>query len=133
MDQIANMLISIKNGGLVKKDSVLIPHSKIKVNILEVLKKEDLIKTFNVIDLGNNKKQIKIVINYLGTHPNISPRINDVDRVSKLSRRVYTQVKDIRPFKYGHGFVILSTSKGIMTGKEARKEMVGGEILFKIW
>ena len=60
MDQIANMLIAIKNGGAVKKDSVFVPHSKIKIAILEVLKKEGFIKTFETSDLGNNKKEIKI-------------------------------------------------------------------------
>lgn len=133
MDQIANMLISIKNGGLVKKDSVVVPHSKIKVAILEVLKREGFIKTFDVSDLGSNKKEIKIVINYEGIHPNITPKINDVKRISKLSKRVYQGVKDIKSVKYGFGLLVLSTPKGIMSGKEARKEMVGGEVLFKIW
>jgi len=133
MDQIANMLISIKNAGLVKKDHIFVPHSKIKVAILEVLKKDNLIKTFDIVETGVNKKEIKIVINYQGMHPHIFPKINDVQRISKLSRRVYFHVKDIKPIKYGHGLLVLSTPKGIMTGKQARKEMVGGEVLFKIW
>jgi len=133
MDQIANMLISIKNGGLVKKDHIFVPHSKIKENILNVLKNEGFIKTFETTDLGNNKKSLKIVLSFEGKHPHIYSKINNVERVSKLSKRIYVQAKDIKLVKYGKGVVVLSTPKGIMTGKEARKEMVGGEMLFKIW
>lgn len=133
MDQLGNMLISIKNAGLVKKDHIIVPHSKIKSSILEVLKKEGFIKTFEVIDAGKNKKQLKIVLDYVGKHPNIYPKINDLERVSKLSKRVYLGYRDIKNYKFGRGLVVLSTPKGILTGKEARKELCGGEILFKIW
>lgn len=133
MDQIANMLVGIKNAGKVKKDHIFVPHSKMKASILEVLKKEGFIKTFEVLDLGNNKKSIKIVLNYLGKHPSIFPRINDIERVSKLSKRVYLGYRDVQKFKFGRGLVVLSTPKGIFTGKEAKKELVGGEVLFKIW
>lgn len=133
MDQISNMIISIKNGGLVKKDSILVPHSKIKESILSILKKEGFIKTFQVIDLDKNKKQIKIVLEYTGKHPNIYPRINDVKRISKLSKRVYLGYRNIRKYKFGHGLVIISTPKGILSGDEARKELCGGEVLFNIW
>lgn len=133
MDQISNMLISIKNAGLVKKDHIIIPHSKIKTSILEVLKKEGFIKTFEVIDAGANKKQIKIVLEYVGKHPHVYPKINDIERVSKLSKRVYLGYRDIQNYKFGRGLVVVSTPKGILTGKEARKELCGGEVLFKIW
>lgn len=133
MDQIANMLSGIKNAGLVKKDHIFIPHSKIKASILDVLKREGYIKTFEVIDLGNNKKQIKIVLEYVGKHPNIYPRINNVERVSKLSKRVYLGYRDLHKYKFGKGLTIVSTPKGILTNKEARKEVCGGEVLFNIW
>lgn len=133
MDQIANMLISIKNAGLVKKDHIIIPHSKIKVSILEVLKREGFIKTFEELSAGAGKKQIKVVIEYTGKHPNISPRIHDIERVSKLSKRVYLGYRDIHKYKYGKGLVIISTPKGILTDKEVRKELCGGEVLFNIW
>lgn len=133
MDQIANMLNGIKNAGLVKKDHIFLPHSKIKESILTVLKNENYIKTFEVVDLGNNKKQLKIVLEYIGKHPNVSPKINDVNRISKLSKRVYLGYRDIHKYKFGRGLVVISTPKGILTGKEARKELTGGEVLFNIW
>ncbi len=127
------MLVSIKNAGLVKKDDLTIPHSKLKESILTLLKKEGYIKTFETIDIGNNKKQIRIVLEYIGKHPNIYPRINEVKRVSKLSKRVYSGYRDIKRYKFGKGLVVLSTPKGILSGDEARKELCGGEFLFKIW
>jgi small subunit ribosomal protein S8 len=127
MDQIANMLIAIKNGGLVKKTTVSLPSSKMKVAILELLKKEGYIKTYKIT--GDIKPVVEVVLEYVkGTS-----RVHGVTRVSKQSKRVYTGVKDITPFKYGHGMTVLSTPKGILSDKEARKEMVGGEILFTIW
>jgi len=133
MDQIANLLISIKNGGLVKKDYIFVPYSKIKENILKVLKAEGFIKTFEIVELGSNKKSLRVVLNYEGRHPNIRSKINGVERVSKLSKRIYVRSKDIKLVKHGQGLAVLSTPKGILTGREARKEMVGGEILFNIW
>ncbi len=127
MDTLANMLIAIKNAGLVKKTSITIPSSKMKVAILELLKQEGYIKTYHVQD--GTKPTVEVVLEYKGG----APRVHDVKRVSKPSKRMYTGVKDISPVKYGHGILVLSTPKGIMTDKQARKEMVGGELLFTIW
>lgn len=127
MDQIANMLIAIKNGGLVNKATVTLPSSKMKVAILELLKKEGYVKAYTVH--GDVKPTVEVVLEYVKG----SPRINGVTRVSKQSKRVYTGVKDITSFKYGHGMTVLSTPKGILSDKQARKELVGGELLFTIW
>jgi small subunit ribosomal protein S8 len=127
MDQIANMLISIKNGGLVKKTTVTIPSSKMKTAILELLKQEGYVKTYIVS--ADVKSTTEVVLAYKKD----TPRIQGVARVSKQSKRVYTGVKDIKPFKYGHGMTVLSTPKGILSDKQARKEQVGGELLFTIW
>lgn len=127
MDPIANMLIAVKNAGRVHKASVVVPHSNMKEAICALLKEEGYIKTFSVE--GDVKKELTIVLEYKGG----TPRISDVKRVSKSSKRVYTGVKDIAPVKYGHGICVLSTPKGILTDKLARKEMVGGEVLFNIW
>lgn len=121
------MLIALKNGGLVKKTTVTVPSSKVKVAILELLKKEGYIKTFHV--QGDVKATVEVVLEYVKG----SPRINGVTRVSKQSKRVYKGVKDIQSYKYGHGMAVLSTPKGILSDKEAKKEMVGGELLFTIW
>lgn len=127
MDQIANMLIAIKNGGLVKKTTVTLPSSKLKVAILELLKKEGYIKTYHVTT--GVKSTVEVVLEYKKD----VPRVRGVTRISKQSKRTYRGVKDITPVKYGHGISVLSTSKGILTDKQARKEMVGGELLFAIW
>ncbi len=127
MDQIANMLIAIKNGGLVKKTTVTLPSSKMKCAILELLKQEEYIKTYKVTE--GVKPTVEIVLAYKKD----TPRITGVSRVSKQSKRIYTGVKKITPFKYGHGMTVLSTPKGILSDKQARKELVGGELLFTIW
>ncbi len=129
MDQIANMLIAIKNAGLVRKASTILPHSKMKMAILELLKTEGFIKTYNEVDVDGHKA-IEVVIEY---KDKITPRISGVERVSKLSRRVYKGTRDITQVKYGHGISVISTPKGILTNNQARKEMVGGEVLFTIW
>jgi small subunit ribosomal protein S8 len=95
--------------------------------LLSLLKEEGYVKTFHVE--GDVKKTLEIVLEYKGANP----RVTDVKRVSKSSKRVYTGVKEITPVKYGHGICVLSTPKGIMTDKLARKELVGGEVLFTIW
>ena len=127
MDQIANMLIAIKNGGLVKKTTVTIPSSKLKVAILDLLKTEGYVKTYHV------RGEIKPVIDVVLEYKKDTPRIAGVSRVSKQSKRVYIGVKDITQVKYGHGMGVLTTPKGILTDKQARKEQVGGELLFTIW
>lgn len=127
MDSLANMLVSIKNAGFVKKPSVIIPHSKMKEAILSVLKNEGYIKTYHVV--SGDKPSLEVVLEYKGGNP----RISGITRVSKNSKRVYQGVKDIAPVKYGHGMSVFSTPKGILTDKQARKEMVGGEVLFTIW
>ncbi len=128
MDPIANMLIAIKNANFVNKESVSFPSSKMKIAILELLKNEGYIKTFNVTE-GVKAKAEAILLYKNKT----TPRISGVKRVSKPSKRIYLGVKDIYPVKYGHGICVLSTPKGILNEKQARKEMVGGEVLFEIW
>jgi small subunit ribosomal protein S8 len=127
-DPIADMIITIKNAGNASKEDVVIPYSKVKQAIATCLMKEGYVKSV----AKKTKKgfpAIEIGIAYVGD----APRVNDVKRISKPSRRMYMGTKDIRPYKSGHGMTVLSTPKGIMSDKEARKEMVGGEILFTIW
>ncbi|MEI8270068.1 MAG: 30S ribosomal protein S8 [bacterium] len=129
MDSISNMIIMMKNGSLAKLETVLVPYSNLKSAILECLKKEGYIADFSkkVKKEGGNILEVKLI------YVDGKPKITEVDRVSKQSRRVYFGMKDIHSVRNGSGMLVLSTPKGIMSGKEARKEQVGGEALFKIW
>lgn len=128
MDQIANMLISIKNGGMANKESVLFPYSKLKNAIALCLEKEGYISSV----AKKTKKGIPMLEVGL-VYVDKAPKVKEVERVSKQSRRVYFGVKDIHTVRNSSGLLVLSTPKGILSGKEARKEQVGGEALFKIW
>lgn len=128
MDSISNMLIVIKNGSLAGKASVLVPYSKIKNAIAECLKKEGYIAG---VSKKVKKDQPILEINLI--YKDKKPRITEVERVSKQSRRVYFKIKDIHRVRDGAGLLVLSTPKGILSGREARREQVGGEALFKVW
>lgn len=128
MDKIADMLVAIKNAGNAGKETVLVPYSVYKADIARALFQEGYIKSYSQKKL---KKGDKLEIDVLYTKDG-SPRISTVKRVSKPSRRLYTGVKGIYSVKQGFGSLFLSTPKGILTGKAARKEMVGGEMLFEI-
>ncbi len=128
MDSIADMLIMIKNAQMSRKNTASVPYSKLKMEIAKVLKREKLIK--EVEKKGKNEKTMEIILAY---DENGNPVISNVKRVSKPSCRVYTQCGDIRSVKGGMGLQIITTPKGILTNKEARKEKVGGEILCEIW
>ena len=127
MDKIADMLVTIKNGGSAGKKSVHVPYSGYKMNIARALFQEGYIKSYTQKNL---KKGDVLEIDLL--YKEDKPRINEIKRISKPSRRLYTNAKHIAPVKNGHGSVFLSTPKGILTGEQARKEHVGGEILFEI-
>lgn len=129
MDPIADMMIRIKNAGISKKESVVFPHSKLKLAILEALMKEGFVKSFG----KKGKKVVKFIEVVLAYDENGDSKITGVERVSKTSKRVYSKSKDIRKVRNGFGALILSTPKGIMTDKEAKMANIGGEALFKIW
>ncbi|MEI6843059.1 MAG: 30S ribosomal protein S8 [bacterium] len=127
-DPIADMIIRIKNASDLGKESVVLPYSKIKLAILDVLLKEGFIKSFS----KKGKKVVKFIDVGL-VHTDGSPRIDGVQRISKNSKRIYMKAKDIRQVRNGFGAIILSTPRGIMTGKTAKENKLGGEALFKIW
>ena len=128
-DPVGDMINRIKNAGAVKAASVDIPHSLLKYAIAEKLKEHGYVKA--VEKCGRKvRKLISISIAY---NDNGAPRVRGVKRISKPGRRMYASVKDIVPIKYGYGASVLSTPKGVLTGAEARKEKVGGEMLFHIW
>jgi len=127
-DPISDLIIRIKNAGPVRKETVSLPYSKLKQAIAEVLKNHKFISSVEVKGKGV-ESVLEIGIAYDG----IKPRINDVERVSKSSLRVYKGATELGSVRNGLGCLIVSTSKGIMTDKEARKAKIGGEALFKIW
>lgn len=127
-DKVADMLIRIKNAGDAGKESTLIPHSKLRLSIAEALLKHGYI-----VSVSKKGKKTKKAIEVGIAYTDGKPRVSEVKRISKLSKRVYYGFRDIKPVKNGYGILILSTPKGILSGDEAKKENVGGEALFKIW
>ncbi|MDJ0914212.1 MAG: 30S ribosomal protein S8 [Desulfobacterales bacterium] len=128
-DPIADLLTRIRNGVKAKFNSVDIPGSKLKIEIARVLKEEGYIRNYKFIK--DSKQGILRV--YLKYSQAQEPVLYGLKRISKPSRRVYVRSKEIKPVLSGMGVAILSTSKGIMTDKHARKENVGGEVLCNIW
>jgi small subunit ribosomal protein S8 len=128
-DPIADMLTRIRNAGRAKLKSVDIPGSNLKIELAKVMRNEGYVKNYKFIK--DNKQGILRV--YLKYGADSESAFYHLERVSKPSRRVYVKGKDIKPFFNGTGIAILSTSKGIMTDHQARKENVGGEILCRVW
>ncbi|MFZ2072152.1 MAG: 30S ribosomal protein S8 [Minisyncoccia bacterium] len=128
MDSISNMIIMMKNASLAGKESVAFPYSKLKNAIAECLKKEGFISSVSK-KVKNGMPVLEVGLIYVDK----KPKIAEVERISKQSRRVYFGMKDIHSVRNGFGLLVLSTPKGILSGKEARKEQVGGEALFKVW
>ncbi len=119
MDTISNFIVKLKNACDANHVEVSIPYSNLKFSIAEVLKKEGFIKDFE-------KKSDRVLLITL-------PKINGVKRISKPSKRIYQRAGEIRGVRSGYGALIISTSKGIMSGREAKKSRLGGEPLFSIW
>ncbi|MCR4605769.1 MAG: 30S ribosomal protein S8 [Eubacterium sp.] len=130
-DPIADMLTRIRNANTAKHDTVDIPSSKMKVSIAEILKKEGYIKDFEVKADEKGFNYIHIVMKY-GKDKN-EKIISGLKRISKPGLRVYANTDDIPKVLGGLGVAIISTNKGVLTDKEARKENVGGEVLAFIW
>lgn len=128
VDPVSNFITKLKNASLAKKQLVSVPHSKFIESIADLLKKEGFIK-----DLAKKGKSVVKTLDVEILYVDGKPRITDVRRVSKFSKRVYQGSKDIKPVRNGLGLLVLTTPKGIMTDKTAKKDKVGGEALFKIW
>lgn len=128
-DTIADMLTRIRNANSARHDSVDIPASNVKKAIAQILKDEGYISDYKVIEDGK-QGIIRITLKY---GPNKSQVITGLRRVSKPGLRIYTSVEDMPKVMRGLGIAILSTSKGIMTDKQARKANVGGEVLAFVW
>ena len=126
-DNIGDFIIRIKNANLVGKEVVSVYTSKNKESIANALVRAGYLKSFSK---NTNGRLLEVVLAYKADK---SSKITGVQRVSKPSKRVYQKSGDIRPFKNGFGATIISTPAGILTNKEAVKQKVGGEVLFRIW
>jgi len=128
MDPIADMLIAIKNASAVGKPTVVVPFSKIKYEIAEILAREGFIEK-----VVKRDRRAKRVIEIFLKYKDKTPVISDLKRISKPGQRIYLPVSKIKKVKSGYGLAIISTSQGLMTDKEARKKHLGGEIIAEIW
>ena len=128
-DPIADMLSRIRNANELKYTTVEMPCSKEKAAFLEVLKNEGFIADY-VVTTENGKSTIKVTLKYSQTKERV---IKGLKRISKPGLRVYATVEDLPKVLNGLGIAVISTSKGIMTDKQARKENIGGEVLAYIW
>lgn len=128
-DTIGDFIIRLKNAGMVGKDTVSLPYSKLRHNIANKLVEAGYIVAADAKGKEVQNKTLEVTLRY----ENGSHRINGVKRVSKPGRRLYTKVADLHPVKFGKGHLILSTPAGILTNEEAKEQKVGGEQLFIIW
>jgi len=129
-DPIADMLTRIRNAGMVRKNGVNIPCSKLKSDIARVLKEEGYIRSYKIIK--DNKQDVLLVyLKYIGNRKEHA--IYGIERISKPSRRVYVKSKNVKSVLNGLGVAILSTSSGVMPDKQAIKSNIGGEIICNVW
>lgn len=127
-DPIADMLTRVRNAILVRKSEVVMPHSKVKQSVAEILKNNGFLKDVSVAEASVGKT-LKLVIN--DEHENAP--ITEIVRMSKPGRRFYVKAKDIPTVKRGRGIVVVSTPKGVMTGRDAKAQSVGGELICKVY
>ena len=128
-DPIADMLTRIRNANIVGHDTVEIPASKMKKSIAEILLNEGFIKNFEVVD-DNKQGMIKVEMKYGANKEKV---INGIKKISKPGLKVYAKANDIPKVLGGLGIAIISTSKGVVSDKEARKLGVGGEVICYVW
>jgi small subunit ribosomal protein S8 len=126
-DNIGDFIIRLKNANLVGKESVSIYTSKIKESVADALVRAGFVKSFSK---NKNGKTLEVVLAY---NEDKTPRITDVSRISKPSRRIYKSVSELKPAANRIGLMIISTPAGVLSNKEAYKQKVGGEVMFKIW
>ncbi len=128
-DPIADMLTMIRNASRVKFEKVDIPASKIKLEITKILKNEGYIKTFKKIST-EGRNFIRIFLKYDGKEKSV---IRGINRLSKPGRRLYSGYEEMPRVYNGYGTLIVSTSKGVTTGRKAKEQLVGGELVCGVW
>lgn len=127
-DPIADMLTRIRNASRAGHPQVTFPASKLKVAILDILKREGFIAEY-VAKTENHISDIEVKLKYAGKRP----VIRQLERVSRPGRRMYSNAVDLVPVRNNMGIAIVSTSKGVMTGRKAKKLNIGGEVICRVW
>ncbi|MEK9677987.1 MAG: 30S ribosomal protein S8 [Rhodospirillaceae bacterium] len=128
-DPVADLLTRIRNGQQAKKDSIVAPASKLRENLLDVLRREGYIRNFERYNVKTGIDEIKIELKYFDGEP----VIREINRVSRPGCRVYSKIKDLPKVYNGLGIAILSTPRGVMSDAEAREANVGGEVLCHVF
>ena len=129
-DPIADFLTRLRNAAAAKHQRVDVPVSKLKTEIARILKEEGYISTYKIVDDGKTRKALRVFLKYT---PDKKSVITDLKRVSRPGSRRYVGAQEIRGVVGGLGISILTTPRGVMTGRAARKGRVGGEVLCEIW
>ena len=129
-DPIADMLTRIRNAIMIGRDSVIVPSSKIKLDILQILKEEGFLSDFRISEDKDNEESISVDLHYWSRG---DAAISGLKRISKPGLRAYVGKDDIPYVQGGRGVVVLSTNQGVMTGLKAKNAGVGGEVLFHVW
>jgi small subunit ribosomal protein S8 len=128
-DPLGDMLTRIRNAGMRRKTKVSTPGSRLRANVLEVLRDEGYIRGYSTTDFGNGRTEFEIELKY---HEGL-PVIREIERVSKPGRRVYSAVAAMPRVANGLGITIVSTPKGVMADHSAREQNVGGELLCRVF
>jgi small subunit ribosomal protein S8 len=129
-DPIADLLTRVRNASRAEHEKVDIPSSKLKVRIAEILKAEGFVKNYRLLEEAGNRTVLRVYLKYGSGNEQV---ISGLVRVSKPGRRVYVTKDRIPSILGGMGVAILSTSRGVMTDREVRKQQVGGEVLAYVW
>jgi small subunit ribosomal protein S8 len=129
-DPIGDFLTRIRNASAAKHQRVDVPVSKLKTEIARILKEEGYISTFKLVDENKTRKMLRVFLKYT---PDRRSVITGVKRISRPGARAYLGSMDIRPVVGGLGISILTTPKGLMSGRAARKAKIGGELLCEVW
>jgi small subunit ribosomal protein S8 len=128
-DPVADMLTKVRNAAMARHEKVDVPVSKLKLEIVKIMKTEGYIKNFKKVQ-EDGKNNLRIFLKYDEENNSV---IHGVEKISTPGRRVYSGYKDLPRVFNGYGTVIVSTSSGVTTGKKASEKMVGGELICKIW
>jgi|SRR5580693_4553797 small subunit ribosomal protein S8 len=129
-DPIADLLTRIRNAHLAKHDRLDVPSSKLKIEVVKLLKEEGFIKNMREVEAEGPVNTLRIFLRYSDEG---TPAIGHLRRVSRPGRRVYKRAADIQPVRNGMGLGIVSTSQGLLTDRQARERGVGGELLCELW